>query len=29
MGTHVSQALVGKGTHFSPTDNELLEHLKE
>jgi hypothetical protein len=21
--------LIGKGTHFSPTDNELLEHLKE
>jgi hypothetical protein len=21
--------LIGKGTRFSPTDNELLEHLKE
>jgi hypothetical protein len=21
--------LIGKGTHFSPTDNKILEHLKE
>jgi hypothetical protein len=23
------QAPIGKGTHFSPTNNELLEHLKQ
>jgi hypothetical protein len=25
----LKRVLIGKGTHFSPTDNELLEHLKE
>jgi hypothetical protein len=25
----LKRVLIGKSTHFSPTDNELLEHLKE
>jgi hypothetical protein len=29
MSVGLKQVRIGKGTCFSPTDNELLEHLKE
>jgi hypothetical protein len=29
LSVGLKRVLIGKGTHFSPTDNELLEHLKE
>jgi hypothetical protein len=29
LSVGLKRVLIGNGTHFSPTDNELLEHLKE